>query len=91
MMPVASDPIFGDLYHKPMDAGTPIAKICVTNRTAEPDGEFRKYWLDINPAHYDGDAGRVPQAAVASTWRTKPAGTELFFKDYRDYSPTLET
>jgi hypothetical protein len=91
MKPVASDARFGDLYHQPAEAGRPIAKICVTNRSPEPDGSFRKYWLDINPSHYNGDAGRIPQAAVASTWRTTEGGRELFFKDWRDYSPVLET
>lgn len=91
MQPVAADQTFGDLYVKVLEVGKPIAKICVTNRSPEPDGSFRKYWLDINPAHYDGDAGRIPQAAVASTWRTKPGGGELFFRDWRHYQPALET
>ena len=46
---------------------------------------------NINPAHYRGDAGRIPQAAVASTWRTTPGGKELFFKRWQDYSPAMET
>jgi hypothetical protein len=91
MMPVARDERFGDLYVQGFQAGRPIAKICVTNRTAEPNGEFRKYWIDVNPQHYNGDAGRIPQAAVASTWRTTPGGSELFFKDWRDYRPAIET
>lgn len=91
MKPVAKDERYGDIYIKTVEAGRPIAKICVTNRSPEPDGSFRKYWLNINPEHYGGDAGRIPQAAVASTWRTTEGGKELFFKDWRDYSPVLET
>jgi len=89
--PVAHDEVFGTLYVQPQNAGTPIAKVRVVNRTPESDGTFRSYWLDINPTHYDGDAGRVPQAAVASTWRTTPGGKTLLFKDYHDYRPQIET
>lgn len=91
MKPIAKDERFGDIYVKPMEAGTPIAKIRVVNLSPEPDGSFRVYWLNFNPAHYDGDAGRIPQAAVASTWRTTEGGKELFFKRWQDYSPVLET
>ena len=44
-----------------------------------------------HPALYDGDAGRYSQAAVASTWRTTPGGKELFFRNWRDYQPAIET
>ena len=91
MQPIAHDETFGTLYVQPQDAGAPIAKIRVVNRSPEPDGTFRNYWLDINPAHYNGDAGHVPQAAVASTWRTTPGGNQLLYKDYRDYRPHIET
>ena len=91
MKPVAQDERFGDIYVEDLQAGRPIAKLRVTNRSPEPDGSFKTYWLPINPAHYNGDAGRIPQAAVASTWRTKEGGKELFFKDWRDYNPVLET
>ena len=89
MKPVAHDEVFGTLYVEPQEAGTPVAKIRVVNRSPEPDGSFKPYWLDVNPAHYGGDAGRVPQAAIASTWRTKDGA--LAFKDYRDYSPSFES
>ena len=89
MKPIAHDEAFGTLYVEPQDAGAPVAKIRVINRSPEPDGTFRAYWLDINPAHYDGDAGRIPQAAVASTWRT--ADGALAFSDWRDYAPSVET
>ena len=91
MKPVAHDEVFGTLYVQPQDVGSPVAKIRVVNRSPEPDGTFRSYWLDINPAHYKGAAGLVPQAAVASTWRKTPGGKELLYKDYRDYRPVVET
>ena len=91
MQPVAKDDRFGDIYLKEVEAGKPLSKIRVTNRSPEPDGSFKIYWLNINPKHYNGDAGRIPQAAVASTWRTKEGGSELFFKRWQDYSPVLET
>ena len=91
MKPVAHDEVFGTLYVEHYESGRPIAKIRVTNRSPEPDGTFKHYWLDVNPAHYNGDAGRVPQAAVASTWRVSPTSKELVYKDYRDYRPIIET
>ncbi|WP_294129627.1 DUF6745 domain-containing protein, partial [Sphingomonas sp.] len=91
MKPVAHDERFGTLYVERAESGRPIAKIKVINRTAEPDGTFRSYWLSINPALYDGDAGRIPQAAVASSWRTTPGGEILMFSDWREYAPEIET
>jgi len=91
MKPIARDRLFGDLYMENLNAGRPIARICVTNRSPEPDGSFRKYWIPVNPEHYDGDAGRISQAAIASTWRTTPGGRELFYKNWRDYRPVIET
>lgn len=91
MKPVATDENFGEIYVQNLNAGRPIAKVRVINRSPETDGSFRVYWLSINPSHYNGDAGKIPQAAVASTWRTKPGGKELFFKRWQDYNPTIET
>lgn len=89
MRAVAHDETFGTLYVEAQAAGTPIAKIRVVNRSPELDGSFRVYWLDHNPAHYNGYAGRIPQAAIASTWRT--ADGKLAFADYRDYRPSIES
>ena len=91
MKAVAHDENFGTLYLENLNAGRPICKVRVVNRSPEPDGSFRTYWLPVNPAHYNGDAGRVPQAAVASTWRTEPGGKGLLYTDYRDYRPQIET
>lgn len=91
MRAVAHDEQFGTLYFEQHNVGRPIAKIRVINRSPEPDGSFKPYWLSINPELYNGDAGRVPQAAVASTWRTTPGGKELMFKKWQDYRPEIET
>ncbi len=90
MYPVASDDSFGDLYVQ-RGPGRPIAIIGVANRTAEPDGSFKRYMIPVNPDLYGGDAGRIPQAAVASTWRTTKGGKDLVFKDWHDYRPIYET
>ena len=91
MKPVSHDERFGTLYVERTGAGRPVARIKVINSTAEPDGTFKPYFLPVNPEHYNGDAGRIPQAAVASTWRTTPGGKDLMSKDYRDYRPGIET
>ena len=88
---VAHDENFGTLYNENLNAGRPICKLRVVNRSPEPDGSFRVYWLSVNPEHYNGDAGRIPQAAVASTWRTTPGGSNLLYPDYNKYRPTVET
>lgn len=91
MKAVAHDENFGTLYFENLNAGRPICQVRVINRSPEPDGTFKAYFLPVNPTHYNGDAGKVPQAAVASTWRTEPGGKVLLHKDYRDYRPTTET
>jgi hypothetical protein len=91
MRPIDYNPVFGTLYVEHFASGRPIARLRVTNRTAEPDGTFKTYWLPINPDLYDGSAGRFAQAASASMWRTTPGGSKLFFPDWRDYQPDIET
>ncbi len=91
MKAVSHDENFGTLYFENLNAGRPICKVRVVNRSPEPDGTFKAYWLPVNPTHYNRDAGRIPQAAVASTWRTEPGGKVLLYKDYRDYQPVVET
>ena len=88
---IAHDENFGTLYFKNLEYGKPICKVRVVNSSPEPDGTFKIYWLSINPEKYNGDAGRIPQAAVASTWRTKPAGQELLYKNWQEYCPQIET
>ena len=90
LSPIAKDS-FGELFRKDFSEDEPLVYIKLRNSTVEPDGTYRDYFLSVNPTHYNGDAGKIPQAAVASTWRTKPEGTELFFKDWHDYQPAIET
>jgi hypothetical protein len=90
MRPIAHDEVYGTLYESPLKEQWPDARVLrVVNRSPEPDGSYRLYWLDVNGAHYKGDAGRVPQAAVASTWRTQ--GGALAFTRWQDYAPRVET
>lgn len=91
MKPIDSDPRFGTLYVKRFSNGRPLCRLRVVNATPEPDGTYRVYWLPINPDLYDGQAGWCAQAAAASTWRTTPGGSELFFANWHNYSPTIET
>ena len=90
LKPIARDD-FGELYRKDFGDDEPLVYVKVKNSTAEPDGSFRDYFLSVNPSHYDGAAGEVPQAAIASTWRTTAEGKELFFNRYKDYRPGIET
>jgi len=77
---------FGELYRI---NNLPHVLVRVTNATPEPDGTFKRYCLWVDPTLYGGQAGRVVQAAIASTWR-KQDGT-LLFDDYRDYDPGCES
>jgi len=90
LLPVSLDD-FGELYCKEFADDTPLTFVKVRNSTAEPDGSFKDYFLSVNPSHYNGDAGRIPHAAVASTWRTTPGGSTLFFERWQDYRPGIET
>ena len=90
LKPIAQD-AFGDLFRKHFQSDTPLVYVKVRNSTAEPDGKFKDYFLSVNPAHYDGAAGRVPHAAIASTWRTTPSGEKLFFAKYTDYRLSAES
>jgi hypothetical protein len=90
LKPIARDE-FGELFRKDFEGDSPLVYVKVKNSTAEPDGSFRDYFLSVNPDHYKGAAGKIPHAAVASTWRKTPSGAELFFKKYEDYRPEIET
>lgn len=91
MRPVDHSEKYGTLYLKRLEAGRPICRIRVVNRTPEPDGSFKIYWLSVNPDKFDGDAGKYAQAAVASTWRTTPGGDQLIYSDWKKYDPIIET
>ena len=73
LKPIAKDD-FGQLFRKDFSGDTPLVYVKVKNSTAEPDGHFKDYFLSVNPDHYDGAAGKIPHAAIASTWRTTPSG-----------------
>lgn len=88
MPAVHHDERFGTLY---VDENLGLAKVRVVNRTAEPDGTFRVYWLSVDPTRYGGAAGKNAQAAVASTWRTAPGGGDLAFERWEDYAPEAES
>ena len=90
LKPIAQDE-FGELFRKDFSGDTPLVYVKVKNSTAEPDGHFKDYFLSVNPNHYDGNAGRIPHAAIASTWRTTASGEQLFFKRYQDYRMSAES
>ena len=90
LKPIARDD-FGELFRKDFDSDSPLVYVKVRNSTAEPDGSFKDYFLSVNPGHYGGAAGRIPHAAIASTWRATPGGEKLFFDHYQDYRPGIES
>jgi hypothetical protein len=90
LQPIAEDS-FGELFRKEFAGDTPLVYVKVMNSTPEPDGSIKPYYLSVNPQHYGGKAGTVPHAAIASTWRTTKGGEKLFFADYCDYRPGIET
>ena len=65
----------------------PLTVIELVNSTPEPDGHCKLYHLSVNPAHYNGRAGKDCLAAVASTWRDPDDGS-LIFAQPEDYLAT---
>jgi hypothetical protein len=63
------------------------------NASPEPDGSRRHYLMRVNPKAYDGDAGRLCQAAMASLWRYRDENGELqpAFPRWQDYQPCAES
>ena len=67
---------FGKLYRKDQPGDEPLVFVEVLNRTPEPDGTFKHYWLPVNPELRPIRNGRIvgePQEltawnAVASTF-----------------------
>lgn len=90
LKPIAQDD-FGELYRKDFAGDSALVYVRVMNSTPEPDGSIKPYFLSVNSEHYNGAAGKIPHAAIASTWRTTPDGKELFFQRYEDYRPGIET
>jgi hypothetical protein len=87
LQPVHSDR-YGMLYRVEFASrDAPLVKV----RVVDPS-TGRVYWLGVDPSQYNGDAGRIAQAAVASTWRMDDSPrAPLVFADWRDYAPLVET
>lgn len=81
---------FGRLYQvKFQNDSEDLFMIRLVDSTPQPSGEYKIYWLNINPEHYNGAAGKIAHAAVASTWRNKDSS--LYFDNYLDYDPEVES
>ncbi len=69
------DPRYGTLWRRRFRGDEPIVMIEVINRTREPLGGFKRYWLRVPPTI------RTAREAVAWTFNM-PA---------RQYAPVIET
>lgn len=71
----------------------PIVYLEMRNSTADPDGSHRRYLERIDPKAYNGDAGRLCHAAMASRWFYRDAQGQLqrTFPDWRAYQPAAES
>jgi hypothetical protein len=69
------DERFGTLWRRNFVGDEPIVMIEVVNRTPEPDGSFKRYWLRVPPTV------RTAREAVAWTFNM-PA---------EQYAPEIET
>ena len=85
---VATDD-WGTIYKKTQAGDEDLVMVKVVNSTPEPDGSFKDYFIRVEPAAYNGDAAKIPLAAVASTWRNTDGS--MIFKDYNQYDPEIET
>lgn len=65
----------GELYRKEIENDEPLAMVCVTNSTMEPDGSYKRYFLRVPPQI------ETAREAVAWTFGIAPA----------DYKPDQET
>jgi hypothetical protein len=66
---------FGTLYRKELKDDEPLVMVKVTNRTPEPDGSFKDYFLRVPPD--------IEKAHEAVAW--------TFGKGALDYAPSIET
>jgi hypothetical protein len=71
----------------------PIIYLDMINSTPEPDGTFKHYLERIDPKAYDGDAGRLCHAAMASRWHYRDENGQLqrSFVRWQDYQPSRES
>ena len=72
-------------------AGDDWTMIDLRDMAAQPDGAKRRYMLRVNPAFYGGEAGRLAHAAAASIHRRPDDHAQLYFKNWREYAPAIET
>jgi hypothetical protein len=77
------------LLRKERPDDSPLIMIDCLNSTPEPDGTTKRYLLRIQPEAYGGEAARNCHAAMASTWRNHDGS--LYFQDWRQYQPMIET
>lgn len=75
------------------DEEEPIVYLEMRNSTPEADGTFRRYLERIDPNAYEGDAGRLCHAAMASRWMHRDDNGSLVptFERWQDYRPTSES
>jgi hypothetical protein len=71
----------------------PIVYLDMINSSPEPDGSYKHYLQRIDPKAYDGDAGRLCHAAMASLWHYRNDDGQLVrtFSRWQDYLPTEES
>jgi hypothetical protein len=65
--------------------------IDLRDMAVQPDGTKRRYLFRVNPALYGGDAGRLAHAAAASIHRKPNNRSRLYWNDWREYAPAIET
>jgi len=65
----------GELYRKELQRDEPIVMVCVTNKTPEPDGSYKKYFLRVPP--------NITTAKDAVAW--------TFDQPTEEYKPAQET
>lgn len=79
---------FGTLYMLPLEKDDPLMVVKVINRTAEPDGSFKEYFLpvhhELRPLLHNGELGEPQELtaknAVASTWGRRGEDFDFAFE-----------
>jgi hypothetical protein len=66
---------FGELYRKELAGDEPLVMVCVINKTPEPDGTYKKYFLRVPP--------QITTAKDAVAW--------TFEQPTEGYTPSQET
>lgn len=71
----------------------PIVYLEMVNASPQPDGSCKRYLQRIDPSAYNGDAGHLCHAAMASLWRHRDDKGQLAstFRRWKDYQPTAES